>query len=257
MAQFSKKRKLFSKALNYTRGTFLEIGALSECVVRRIVTRFFSSPKLDLPTEGMENKPDILCVHGYLHNESPWGRFRHYLQKAGTGPVNAVRYSSVFHAIPKNSLQIKKKIEQIKQETGRDVRILIGHSQGGLECLEYALEHAPKDQLIYIITLSSPLHGTKMAKIGVGPSAKQMHIGSDYIKNFHERLKNATHIRVFALASEIDLIIRPQTSALMEEYPFADNILFEDIGHVTFLYSEKIMKKVVEYLVSQSLLPKY
>ncbi|MCE5317505.1 MAG: hypothetical protein LLG04_09140, partial [Parachlamydia sp.] len=63
----------------------------------------FKNSKLDRPSSEVASRPDILCIHGYLLNEMPWGFYRRQLQKAGLGPVNGLRYHSVFWDIPRNS----------------------------------------------------------------------------------------------------------------------------------------------------------
>lgn len=240
--------KPFKLMLNYFWGTVTEL--LSLFVI--IILYPFKSNRLD-PSSRMG--PVILCVHGYLHNGSAWGYYRHRLQAAGAGPVNQLTYPSLTRDIPENCQRVKAKIDQIKLETGRDVRILIGHSQGGLESLEYALEYAPKDKPIYIVTLGSPLHGTKMAHIGVGPSVRQMHEDSPYIKSLLERLSKATHIRLLALYSNVDFIIRPVDSAKASEISYAKTQEVSGLGHTAFLFSPRSLDKIIAFLRESEVLP--
>src|SRR5262249_20752410 len=148
----------------------------------------------------------------------------------------------------RNSIMIKERIDQIKRETGKEVSLLIGHSQGGLECLEYALEYAPKDNTLHIVTLGCPLHGTTMTKLGFGPSVRQMRINSTYLKTLHARLKRASHIKILALAGDADFITFPQSSALLPEYSFATNEVIEDLGHMSFLFSKQPIQRIIAYL---------
>lgn len=214
----------------------------------------FKSKKLDKLGKNPENKPHILCVHGYLHNESAWFYFRRRLRYFGVGTINTVFYPSWLYDIPQNSLRIKKRIEQIRKETKQEVKVLIGHSLGGLECLEYALEHAPKDELIYIITLGSPLHGSKMAFTGFGPSSRQMEVGSSYLKSLHQRLEKATHIRVLTLASKTDPLVIPNNSALIQKIPYIQWEEFDALGHVSFLFSKRIRQRIVTYFRNQGMI---
>lgn len=225
----------------YLWGIITDLPAL----MAMIVLYPFKSSKLDAPKEG---KPDILCVHGYLHNGTAWGYFRRKLQAAGLGAVNSVSYHTLTRDIPTNCLLIKARIEEIKAKTGRDVRILIGHSQGGLESLEYALEYAPKDVPMTIITMGSPLHGTRLAHYALGPSARQMEVDSAYLKSLHARLAKATHIRLLALYSDVDLIIRPTDSAQILEVPYAQNEKIAGLGHLAFLFSNRALKKIISFL---------
>lgn len=236
--------------LDYLWGTAVEIGSL----LLLIVLYPFRTSRLDLPRPEMGSRPDFLCVHGYLHNGTAWGYYRRKLQAAGGGPVNQLSYPSLTQDIPNNSLKIKDRIDRIKLETGRDVRVLIGHSQGGLESLEYALEHAPKDRIIYIITLGSPLHGTKTTFLGIGPSARQMHEKSDYIKSLQDRLSRAKHIRLLALYSNVDFLIRPLESAKATELPYATSEEIPGLGHMAFLFSPRAIDKIISFLKSSEVL---
>ena len=191
--------------LGHFRATLINIGAALLC----LCLAPFRNLKLDQPTPESSQKPDVLLVHGYLHNETPWRFYWRHLKKAGLGTINVLCYRSIRWDIPKNSTLIKQRVDQIARETGREVTVLIGDSQGGLECLEYALEYAPKDRTTYVITLGSPLHGTKMTRIALGPSVRQMEIDSDYLKSLHDRLKKASHLRILSLAGTSDWIIQP------------------------------------------------
>lgn len=230
---------MLKKLFNFVFATILDFLATLRCLFYTL----FVPSTVDVPIGDLADKPEIICVHGYLHNDTPWGPLRKYLQKQGGGPLNALRYFSVREDIPAGSKKLKEKIASM----GRPVDILIGHSQGGLICLEYALEHASKDRITTVIALASPIHGTLMAKIGFGPSSRQMEINSPYLKSLHARLKEAKHLRLLALASEVDWMV-PANSAIAEEYPFATNVVFNDIGHVNFLFSKKIMNEISSFL---------
>jgi len=228
----------------------MEILAIMTC----ILLYPFKSVKLDLPKD-KNGHPDILCVHGYMHNETGWKLFRKRLKKMGAGSVNTVSYPSLTKDIPANSLKIKQRIDLFKEKTGRQIHVLIGHSLGGLVSLEYALEYAPKDQITYVITLGSPLHGTQLAKaLGVGPSVVQIRENSDYIRSLHARLLQANHLRILTLASSIDRMILPRHSALLPEIPYAEGEEFPALGHLGFIFSTRILKKIASFLRQQHLL---
>ena len=64
-----------------------------------------------------------------------------------------------------------------------------------------------------MITLGAPLQGTQLAKMGLGPGAKQMRLGSEYTKHLRERMGNATHVRLYAIASSVDGVVRPASAS--------------------------------------------
>jgi triacylglycerol lipase len=210
----------------------------------------FKSLKLDLPAKLKGNKSNVLCVHGYLMNETGWSYFGRQLKKAGVGTVNRVCYPTLIKDIPENCRVLKSKIDEFKGKTGLDINILIGHSLGGLECLEYALQYASRDKIIYVVTMGTPLHGTRPAAHGYGPSARQMEIGSAYLKNLHERLGTASHIRLLAIYSNIDFIIQPIDSAQITGLSYAQNQEIDALGHLSFLFSKRAIQKILAFLKS-------
>lgn len=211
----------------------------------------FKSSKLDCPSPEIASRPDILCIHGYLLNEMPWFFYRRQLQKAGFGPVNGLNYHSIFGDIPRNSRIVHEKIMEIERATGKQVRILIGHSLGGLICLEYA----PKEEKTYAITLGSPLHGTTLARFGFGPSVRRMEIGSPYLASLHDRLAKASHIRILALAGDADYNICPSESAHLPELSYATNETIADLSHISFLFSKRAINRIRAFLQKEGLVP--
>lgn len=200
----------------------------------------FPDRKLDKPRKG----PGILLVHGYLHNTSPWRYFRYALQKRGIGTVNSVFYPSLLNDIPDSALRIKEKIAFLEQN-GQTVDAIIGHSQGGLVALEYALELAPKGKTIMVIALGSPLQGTRLAKLALGPSASQILPHSLYLQGLKKKLQMAHHIRFLALASTNDGVILPNENSYWSDLPYQT---FDGLGHVQFLFSPRVVDTCVNFL---------
>ena len=245
-----KKRSLIHRIFFGMYAVLEEIAALIICTILYP----FQSSKLVRNTTDPGDKPDILCVHGYFHNDSPWAFFRRYLKSRGAGHVNTAYYHYLRKDIPENSLVIKERIDHIKKETGRDVNVLIGHSLGGLICLEYALTYAPKDRLTYVITMGSPIHGTKIKRLGFGPCMSQLGMNSPYVQDLLARLKEAKHIRILTIASKTDPLIYPKSSALLPEIPYAQCEELDALGHLAFLFSKRTLRIIVEYLKKNKVL---
>lgn len=200
----------------------------------------FPDRKIDKSREG----PGVLLVHGYLHNNSPWRWFRYALQKRAIGTVNSVNYPSMSSDIPEASHYLKNKIAFLEQN-GQHVDVIIGHSEGGLVALEYALELAPKGHPITVITLGAPLRGTKLAKAPLGKATAQMQIDSPYLQSLKKRMLSAYHIRFIALYSTMDGVVLPQKNAFWPEFPHK---AFDNLGHVQMLFSGKVVEACVDFL---------
>jgi triacylglycerol lipase len=212
-------------------------------LLRLLLLYPFTEKSIEKPRPGL----NVLCVHGHLHNGSAWGALRRRLQKGGIGPVDTLSYPSLVLDIPQSGLRVRDRILEIKSATGRDVEILIGHSEGGLVALEYALQFAPKGKITTVVTLGAPLQGTYLAKVGFGPAGKQMRLGSEYLKQLRERLANAPHVRLYSIASRVDGVIRPPASAVWPEYPHQ---FFDNLGHAQLLFSKKVADAILRYIRS-------
>lgn len=85
------------------------------------------------------------------------------------GPIYTIDLGSPFLSIEEYAEKVKEKAKQIAHETGHTKLALIGHSMGGLVSAYYAIHLAPEGSIRSVITLGSPMQGTKVAFFGVGP----------------------------------------------------------------------------------------
>ncbi|ADI37698.1 putative membrane protein [Waddlia chondrophila 2032/99] len=203
------------------------------------------------PQTGDPGQTPILLVHGYLHNSSGWVYHRHHYKKAGFTNVFTVDLGHPFHSIEAYSHAVRKKVEEIREKTGRSDIRLIGHSMGGVVSAHYALHHAEEDgvEVKDLITLGSPLMGTRVGRIGVGKCAKQMCFGSDYISDLSNRLKEST-IPHFHQGSKADIVILPHRSSF-NDCRDKDTLVYSDLGHGSFLFSDRVVRANIHRLSSE------
>lgn len=233
-------------AINYFKAT------LAECVALIIVlcTIPIDLTRQEIPSSQKGTTP-ILLIHGYMHNSSAWIYLRKRLQKAGLGPIYTINLGSPYHTIEEYAERVKEKAKIISRQTGQSELIIVGHSMGGLVSSYYATQLAPKNTVKTVITLGSPLKGTKLAPIGIGPCATQMRYKSDFTKRLSQIMEDAEDLKFFHIWSATDLIIRPPRSAHLY-HQNSMNEKIESLGHVSFLYSPKIANKLIKYLKTTS-----
>lgn len=204
---------------------------------------------------GKAVQPPILLIHGYLHNSSCWLFHRRGLRKANYLNVFTVDLG----AMPNKSIKeyaevLRQRVQEIQKITKRDDIKFIGHSMGGVVCSYYATNMAEKDRIRVtdVITLSSPLRGTKMHFIGIGQCARELEYESPFIKDLSERIKSATKSRFFHIASGADFLIKPYYSALNLNHEPTNNgkkgYVAPYMGHTTPLFSKEIIAKEIEIL---------
>jgi hypothetical protein len=199
----------------------------------------------------------ILCVHGYLHNNSGWGYLKSRLKSAGQGPVYTISLSkNPFKSVDDYAEAVAKKVEEIKKATGRNDIILIGHSMGGLVTSHYATQIAAGKgtQVTDVITLGSPLQGTKVANVGLGRDARQMEYrggtGNGYLNNLNERVEKCTGTNFFPIRSKSDWVIIPNAAAEFKadgEHIKPTKVI-PHLGHTGYFFSDDVADTINDYL---------
>jgi len=198
---------------------------------------------------GPEEGRPILLIHGYLQNASNWAFLKRRLCQRGFGPVFTLNLGHPFSSIRDYAGIIAKKAALIAKETGREDLTLIGHSMGGLASAWYAAKVAPAGKVGDVITIGSPLGGTKMASIAIGRNGREMRRGSDFVREVEEVFRKNRKVRFYHIASKVDPIILPYSSALTGLHPEREYVL-DDLGHMTLLYSQRVVDKIEKWLSS-------
>lgn len=231
--------------------------------IRAIVVDFFAAltlgsfliqdlEKKDPKTVPANGQQPILLVHGYLGHSSNWTYMRYRLQQAGLGPVFTINLGSVFQSIDGDyALKVKQKAEEIAKITGMPKLTIIGHSMGGVIASYYATHLAPKGSVTDIITLGSPMKGTKFSAIEVGECAEQMNYRSDFIKKLLDKIYSSEDIRFYNFGSEADEIILPNSAALLDASKMKSKLkthMFSDLGHVSYPLSDMAADKMIDYI---------
>lgn len=193
----------------------------------------------------------ILLVHGYLHSSAAWLYIRYRLKKSNLGPIYTINLGSPFHSIEEYATKVKEKARTIAEQTGRTDLLLIGHSMGGLVCAYYALHMAPRNSVRAVITMGSPLKGTRTALFGKGACSHQMRYRSAFTQRLVQDIANSENVPFVHMWSAVDPMIRPALSARVESV----NAYYEEIegaGHLDFLYAPSVVNKMIGYVFTFS-----
>jgi triacylglycerol lipase len=198
------------------------------------------------------NSVPVILVHGYLDNSSSWVIQRYRLKKQNIRNVFTVNMG----VLPKHSIEdctekLSKRIQEVKRITGSDKVILIGHSMGGVVSANYALNKAKDEntKVTDVLTLGSPLQGTKLARIGLGKSARQMETNSSFSNDLTKQISEEKEIRFHHVASKSDLIMRPWNTSLNGNEKPSEKDTIVKCGHITYLFSKKIGSKISDVVL--------
>lgn len=191
------------------------------------------------------NGRPILLVHGYIHSAAVWVFHKKRLEAIGLGPVYTISLGHPFRAIEYFAKRVGKKVDVILKETGSKEITLVGHSMGGLVSSFYATHVAPAGQVPDVITIGSPWSGTPLAYFAFGQNAREMEPHSQFLSDLKGEIARHPHTRFRQIATRSDLVVIPGRTAAIQGY---DNFILEDIGHVSLLYSQRVSKKLFEWL---------
>lgn len=226
----------FSRAIHWIHAMTFEVPALLGVAAMRFI-----------PTKEIiqgKGRP-ILLIHGYMNHSSVWRVSKKRLETVGLGPIYTINLGHPFQSIRQYAEKVKGKVENIANETGRKDLILIGHSMGGLVGSWYASKLASRGTVTDVITIGTPLFGTWIAHIGLGPNAREMQPNSQFLKELHTALRDSKEIRFHHLATKSDYLVVPGNSAFM---PQNNHFIFEDLGHASLLYSRRVTDKIAQWL---------
>lgn len=226
----------FSHAIRWSYAMTLELLALLGVLLMRFI------PANEV-VRG-QGKP-ILLVHGYMNHGSVWRFPKKRLETLGLGPIYTIHLGHPFRSIRHYAQKIKEKAEKIAKETGRKDLILIGHSMGGLVSGWYATQLAPVHTVTDVITIGTPLFGTPVAHIGLGPNAREMEPNSTFLKELRAGIARKKGVRFYHLATKTDQLVFPVSSAILPEN---EHFIFEDIGHASLLYSKRVTDQIARWL---------
>ncbi|MGE4572807.1 MULTISPECIES: esterase/lipase family protein [Parachlamydia] len=242
-SSFQIVKDKLSVLVDYIRAFVKDLGAF----VLRVVTYPFSLS--DKRPKVVKEKTPILFLHGFADRSSAWIFYRWYFARKGYS-VHFLNFGSPFHSIEEYGARVKEKAEQIAKESGTDQLNIVGHSMGGLVASYYATDLAPAASVKKIVTLGTPLVGTKVASLGValrlGKCTKQMLFQSPFVLDQNQK-NEASKTQFYHFAGVGDLFIQPNDSALGLNRN-ATHVNFRGMGHISFLYSRRALKQVLKAL---------
>lgn len=238
--------------LKYVQTTSEDVAASVVCAMIFPLSQTLFDPT-ELTDSGDANKDiPIILVHGFMHNSSGMILLRKRLNDEGFTNVFTVDMGVIpwFKSIEDFAAALEQKIDQVlKGQSDKKVR-LIGHSMGGVVSAHYALRVADKKGVTVcdVITLGSPLKGTKIAVLGFGECARQMECDSNFSVQLSRDIIES-EIRFHHFASKTDLIMRPYHTSLNGEEDETPRSRLVDLGHVSYLFSRKVIRDIVEILL--------
>jgi pimeloyl-ACP methyl ester carboxylesterase len=195
------------------------------------------------PEPGPGGGIPIILAHGYFSNRGYFGALVRALEADGASPVFTPNLSAAFTTIEAYAEELHREIERIASGTAAPQVILICHSMGGLGARAYLCARGAA-RVVKLITIASPHAGTVHARFGGGPNARQMHRGSQFLKELCEKEGDkGPACGVTSIYSPHDNLVAPQETSRL---PWAKNIAIPGRGHIDILSAPELIRIVLE-----------
>lgn len=189
----------------------------------------------------------IILVHGYGGAGANFLLMQWALKLRGWHNVYAVSYTPPTINARRLAEQVAAHVDRILAATGAEKAHIVGHSMAG-PLTRYALHHLGlAGRIDRVVTLGSPHHGTRIANLFMPRgAAAQMRYGSPFINELDALDPTPGGARFYSIWSDLDNFVLPVTSARLGGN--ARNIRVTGLGHVSLLYSWRVLKLVEECL---------
>ncbi|MEM8629259.1 MAG: alpha/beta hydrolase [Chlamydiota bacterium] len=200
-----------------------------------------------IPWKSEKNREiPIVLVHGYLYTRIVWLYHLFFLRRGRLGPLYTLNLGYPFSSIEEFVSVLEKKLEALQREKQYKTFHLVGHSMGGLVCVAAALRPSHRYSIAKVITIGSPMQGTKSARWALGICGRQMEEHSLFTQSLTEKMAFCESTQFFHVGSCEDHIV-PLDSSLRSPHP-KRAFCVSGVGHLSLLLSREVQKKIEEYL---------
>jgi triacylglycerol esterase/lipase EstA (alpha/beta hydrolase family) len=185
-----------------------------------------------------QGRVPVLLLHGYICNRGFMMPLRRYLEAHGVSTFGH-DLEPVHADLDSYSHGLAQRIKNICAATGAGQVVIVAHSMGGLAARAYLRKHGA-GRVAKLITLGTPHHGTKIARLGLGEAARQMVPGNAWLQQLNAIALAVPAVSVF---SHHDNFVSPQDSAVLAG---AKTVQVSGVGHLALAISRRIEEIVLE-----------
>lgn len=190
--------------------------------------------------EGGSDQRGVVFVHGLFCNRAFWTPWLRQTQALRI-PAIALSLTPVFADIDSYVSAIDTAVRQMTLATGR-APVLVCHSMGGLAARAWLRRCGGGERVAHVVTIGSPHNGTWLARLGHGPSARQMELGSVWLAQLANDEQRAPAVAFTCWYSNCDNIVFPASTGTR---PHADNRLVAGQPHVALAFHPRVMQETL------------
>ena len=174
----------------------------------------------------------LIFVHGFVCNRGIWNGWLENCGKRGTSFI-AINLGSPFATIDAYKPALNGAVARMSEAT-QLAPVIVAHSMGGLAVRAWLADqpgHQPP-RVHQVVTVATPHSGTWLARFSAARNAKQMKIGSPWLRALEERETPAALARFVCFWSDCDNIVLPSAHARLNG---AENRFLPGTPHVAMV----------------------
>lgn len=181
----------------------------------------------------------VVFIHGFVCNRGVWTPWLKKLTRSRRAFV-AVSLVPVFGSIDQYVKAIDEAVRKVTEATGIPP-LVVCHSMGGLAVRGWLRASVDADiRVHHIVTIGSPHQGTWLSRMPFPSNARQMAIGSVWLKNLQSS-ESVSRCRLFTcFYSNCDNIVFPASSATL---PGAHNRHIPGLAHLALAFNQTVISE--------------
>ena len=185
----------------------------------------------------------IIMVHGYAMNRANFVVLAKRLANAGLGPIVGFEYWTLGKTASA-ARRLGEFVDRVRAETGAPHVDVIGHSMGGVVGRYYVTFGGGDGVVANLVTIGSPHSGTAVAPVGLGRPTKELFLGSSLMQRL-AAARRPRETRLTVIWSRADALV---TGAHEAHLDGVDELVFDDLGHLSMLTSREVAGALIERL---------
>ena len=188
----------------------------------------------------------VLLLHGFLCNRGVWSPWLARLRAAGV-PCVAVDLEPMVTGIDDYVATVAAGVARLRAVTG-EAPLVVAHSMSGLAVRAWLAEGGHDDEVHTVVTLGTPHHGCRLARYALSINARQMSLGSPWLRALAEReARVGPRVPYVCCWSECDNVVMPPLAARLVD---AEHRQIAGAGHLTMVYAPAVYALVQRLLAA-------
>jgi triacylglycerol lipase len=180
-----------------------------------------------LPERARAGDDVVVLLHGLFATAGVLRPLRRSIEQGATAHTAAFSYA------PGPGVEgVARRLGELLRWLPAGVRIhLVGHSLGGLAARWYVQEYGGDSRVVQTISLASPFHGTRHARLLPGPAGRDITPGSALLRRLEQGAPHAPHVPHLSIAAARDAVVTESTL-----FPWGDHLVVGECGHNALLF---------------------